>query len=270
VSRRVLPAAILAAAMLALVREVSPRLALCELSHLARQPIDAVLAACQHRDYTALLQGLGCRLEWLPPLPQHADGVFVEDAAVLLPELAVITRPGAASRRGETASVAAALERHHLALTQIAAPGCLEGGDVLQIGTALYVGRTARSNEAGIAQLAAALAPYGYGVLGVALSGCLHLKSACTFIPPDTLLVNPEWVDPAVFNTARVIAVAPGEPYGANTLTVAGTTLVSAAYPLTAQRLASAGVRTHSLEVGELHKAEAALTCLSLLLEDQS
>lgn len=268
-SRRVPAAAILAAVMLALVREVSPRLALCELSHLAREPIDAALATCQHRGYTALLEGLGCRLEWLPPLPQHADGVFVEDAAVLLPELAVITRPGAASRRGETASVAAALEPH-LPLTQIEAPGCLEGGDVLQIGPTFYVGRTARSNEAGIAQLAAALAPCGYRVLGVALSGCLHLKSACTFIPPDILLVNPEWVDPAVFNTARVIAVAPGEPYGANTLTLAGTTLVSATYPRTAQRLASAGVRTHSLEVGELHKAEAALTCLSLILEGES
>jgi dimethylargininase len=193
----------------------------------------------------------------------------VEDAAVLLPELAVITRPGAASRRGETASVAAALEPH-LPLTQIAAPGCLEGGDVLQVGSTFYVGRSARSNESGIAQLAAALAPRGYRVLAMALSGCLHLKSACTFIPPDTLLVNPAWVEPAVFNTARVIAVAPGEPYGANTLTVAGTTLVSAAYPLTAQRLASAGLRTHSLEVGELHKAEAALTCLSLILEGES
>jgi dimethylargininase len=269
VSRRVPAAAILAAVMRALVREVSPRLALCELSHLAREPIDAALAARQHRGYTALLQELGCRLEWLPPLPQHADGVFVEDAAVLLPELAVVTRPGVASRRGETASVAAALEPH-LPLTQIGAPGCLDGGDVLQIGPTLFVGRSARSNEAGIAQLAVVLAPCGYRVLGVALSGCLHLKSACTFIPPDILLVNPEWVDPAVFKTARVIAVGPGAPERANTLTVAGTTLVSAAYPLTAQRLASAGVRTQSLEVGELHKAEAALTCLSLILGGES
>jgi dimethylargininase len=251
--------------MRALVREVSPNLAGCELTYLERAPIDAARAAREHSSYTLALQALGCELEWLEPLPGHADGVFVEDAAVVLPELAVITRPGAASRRGETGSVSAALERYRL-LSLIAAPACLEGGDVLCIGRNVFVGVSGRTNAAGAGQLRDALAPHGYRVQPIAVRGCLHLKSACSFIPPDTLLVNPDWVEAAAFGVARSIAVDPGEPYGANTLTIAATTLVSTAFPRTIQRLEAAGVRCRPLEVRELHKAESALTCMSLLV----
>jgi dimethylargininase len=252
--------------MLAWVREVSPKLALCELSYVARAPLDPALAARQHHAYAHALQELGCELHWLAPLPEHPDGVFVEDSAVVLPETAVITRAGVLSRRGESASVAAALAQH-LPIVRIEEPGCLEGGDVLRIGRSLYVGASARTNPAGIAALAGALAPFGYRVRTVRLSGCLHLKSACTFIAPDTLLVNPEWVEPAAFGCGRLIAVDDREPYAANTLTLASTTLISLSYPRTRERLELAGVRTRALDVGELHKAEAALTCLSLLLE---
>ena len=251
--------------MLALVREVSPQLAQCELTHLERTAVDAPRAARQHREYTQALQALGCTLEWLPLLPQCPDGVFVEDTAVVLPEIAVVTRPGATSRRGETASVAAVLgQRAHLSV--IAEPGCLEGGDVLHIGRTLHVGASGRTNAAGIAQLAALLSPSGYRVAAVSVAGCLHLKSACSFIPPDVLLVNPLWVDPAAFGPVRVIAVDEREPHGANTLSIDGTTLVSAAYPHTRSRLEAAGVGTRAVDVSELHKAEGALTCMSLLL----
>lgn len=250
------------------VREVSPQLAQCELSYVAREPIDPSLAVGQHRAYVCVLQDLGCEVQWLAPLPGHPDGVFVEDTAVLVPETAVITRPGALSRRGETASIAAALERQ-LPIRRIDEPGCLEGGDVLRIGRALYVGASARTNPDGIAQLTAALAPSGYRIFSVPLSGCLHLKSACTFIPPHTLLVNPEWVEPALFGCDTVIHVADSEPYAANTLTLAGTTLVSTAYPRTRERLERAGVSTRAVAVSELHKAEAALTCLSLILDPE-
>jgi dimethylargininase len=246
------------------VREVSPQLAQCELSYLERSAIDAARAVSQHHEYTRALTALGCELRWLAPLPAHPDGVFVEDAAVLVPEVAVITRAGAASRRGETESVAAALAQH-MPVVRIGAPGCLEGGDVLRIGRALYVGASARSNADGIGQLAAALAPFGYRVRTVRMQGCLHLKSACTFIPPDTLLANPAWIAPDAFACGTVIPVADGEPYAANTLTIGDTTLVSAAYPRTVGLLQEAGVDTQVLEVDELHKAEAALTCLSLL-----
>ena len=251
--------------MIAFVREVSPQLARCELSLIERVPVDAARAHRQHQRYAAELRALGCELQWLPPLPAHADGVFVEDTAVLVPELAVITRPGVASRRGEVESVAASLTRH-LPVTRLSEPATLEGGDVLRIGHSLYVGISGRSNAAGVAQLGAALAPLGYSVRAVPLSGCLHLKSACTFIPPEVLLVNPAWVDPQLFAATAPLAVDADEPYAANTLTVGGVTLVSSAYPRTQQRLEQAGIATRALEVDELHKAEAALTCMSIML----
>jgi dimethylargininase len=251
--------------VLALVREVSPQLAHCELTHLERAAIDAPTAVRQHQGYTQALQALGCTLEWLPPLPEHPDGVFVEDTAVVLPEIAVITRPGAASRRGETASVAAALAQHR-PVARISEPGSLDGGDVLRVGRTLHVGASGRTNEAGIAQLAQRLRPYGYRVERMALAGCLHLKSAGSFIPPDVLLLNPAWLEAAVFVGLRVIAVDEREPHAANTLTVGGTTLVSAAYPRTCRRLEAAGVSTGTVDVSELHKAEGGLTCMSLLL----
>jgi len=249
----------------ALVREVSPELAHCELTHLERARIDRLRAADQHRNYTQALEALGCTLEWLPPLPRHADSVFVEDTAVVLPELAVVTRPGAPSRQGETASVAQALARH-LPVRSITAPGCLDGGDVLQVARTLYVGASARTNAEGIAQLGALLTPHGYRVQATTLAGCLHLKSACSFIPPALLLCNPAWIDPQAFGGLQALAVDEREPYAANTLTIGGTTLVSAAYPRTTQRLAAAGINTRTIEVGELHKAEGGLTCMSLLL----
>jgi dimethylargininase len=252
--------------MLALVREVSAQLAHCELSFLERARIDPACAQQQHRAYTTALQQLGCQLEWLAPLPQHADGVFVEDTALVMAELAVITRPGVESRRGETASVAAALAGHR-PVAHITAPGSLEGGDVLRIGKTYYVGASARSNPQGIEQLARLLAPYGYRVRSVALRGCLHLKSAVTLIPPDTVVLNPQWIDAAALDARTMIEVDEREPYAANTLSLSGTTLVSSAYPLTRRRLVAAGIRTLELEVTELHKAEAALTCLSVLVE---
>lgn len=251
--------------MLAFVRELSPHLERCELSYLERVPVDADRARQQHRAYVGELAALGCEVRWLPALPERPDGVFVEDTAVLVPELAVITRPGAQSRRDEVESVAATLAEA-APLSRISAPATLEGGDVLRIGHTLYVGSSARTNAAGVAQLAAALAPFGYRVCAVVMQGCLHLKSAATFIAPDTLLVNPQWTDPGAFAAARVLAVDPAEPFGANTLTIAGVTLVSADYPRTRQRLEEAGIRTRTLAVSELHKAEAALTCMSLLL----
>jgi dimethylargininase len=250
----------------AFVRELAPSLARCELTHLEREPIDSGRARDQHRLYLAGLEALGCRIEWLAPLPGHADAVFVEDTAVLVPELAVISRPGIPSRRGETDSSAAALAAR-VPLARIAAPATLEGGDVLRIGRTLYVALSGRTNRAGAAQLAAALEPLGYAVRPVALSGCLHLKSACTWIPPDLLLVNPSWVDATLFDVGTVQEIDEAEPYAANTLTLGGVTLVSADFPRTRKRLEDAGVNTRAVKVSELHKAEAALTCMSLLLD---
>jgi dimethylargininase len=251
--------------VIALLRAVADAIDRCELSYVGRSEIDLARAQAQHAAYAAALTSLGCRPQWLTPLPAQPDGVFVEDTAVVVPEVAVITRPGAASRRGEIDSAALALA-DHLPVRRIREPATLEGGDVLTIGRRLYVGASARSNAQGVAQLAQALAPFGYSVRAVAMRDCLHLKSAATFIAPDTVLVNPAWVDPAEFGCARVINVAADEPFGANTLTVGGITLVSADYPQTRQLLEQAGIATQELDVSELHKAEAALTCLSIII----
>jgi dimethylargininase len=254
--------------VIALTRAVSPRLAECELMELERVPIDAARAVRQHQAYVEALRELGAHIEWLADLPEHPDGVFVEDTAVVLPGVAVITRPGVASRQGEVDSTAQALERYR-PVRRITPPGCLDGGDVLRVGRTLYVGLSARTNRAGLEQLAAAVAADGFTVRGLPLSGCLHLKSAVTGLGPERVLLNPHWVDPQAFGSLEVVTVAETEPSAANVLTLGGTTLASSCYPHTAQRLRAAGVKVRLLEVDELHKAEAGLTCMSLIVQPE-
>jgi len=254
--------------LVALTRPVSPAFGRCELTHLARQPIDVEKAERQHAAYEAILGTLGCRIVRLPLAPDLPDSVFVEDAAVVVDEVAVITRPGAPSRRGETASVAAALTAHR-PLVAIEAPAVLDGGDVLRLGLRLYVGLSARSDEAGVAQLAAHLAPHGYAVEGVALGKCLHLKTAVTEVADHLLLVNPAWIDRARFDGYEAVEVDPREPFAANALRVrSGDTdsvVVAAAFPRTTERLAARGLDVRPVEVDEVAKAEGGVTCCSVL-----
>ena len=250
----------------AVTRGVSPALERCELVHLARRPIDVVAAGRQHRIYEEALTTLGCRVEQLPADAELADSVFVEDAAVVLDEVAVITRPGAPSRRPETVPIARALAPYR-PLVHVESPGTIDGGDVLRIGRTLYVGLSRRSNQAAIDQLAAALAPYRYDVRGVAVNGCLHLKSAVTAIADDTLLVDPEWVDPAVFSGIRSIAIDPAERGAANALRIGERVIYPASFPATQRRLEAAGVDVLAVDVSELQKAEGAVTCCSLVFD---
>lgn len=247
------------------MREVSPRIAECELTHVDRVEIDAGLAASQHQQYCQVLSALGARVEWLAPLPDAADGVFVEDTAVVVDEVAVVTRPGVASRAVEPASMAEALSAYRTILT-LPPDARLEGGDVIRMGRTLYVGRSARSNRAGIAALAALLLPFGYDVRGVDVRGCLHLKTACTFVPPGHLIFNPAWIDEAQFPRLEPLNVDPAEPFGANTLTLGGVTLVGTQFPRTEARLQAAGIATRAVDLSELAKAEGALTCSSVII----
>jgi dimethylargininase len=251
---------------IALTREVSPTIGACELTHLAREPIDVERARRQHRAYEEALHSLGCEVERLPPLPDHPDAVFVEDTALVLPEVAVVLRPGVASRRAETASVATALPAWRPTVA-LEGPGSVDGGDLLPLGTTVYVGRSGRSDEAGAEELRRRLVPWGYRVERVALSGCLHLKSAVTRVGPETLLVNPAWVDPAPFASWKRIEVAPQEPHAANALRVGELLLYPEAFPATRRRLESAGFRVLPLDLDELAKAEGAVTCCSLVFE---
>jgi len=243
---------------------VSPRIAECELTYLEREPIDARRAAAQHEQYERSLASHGCRLVHFDETSELPDGVFVEDAAIVLDEIAVITRPGAESRQPETASVARVLSTYR-ELERIVAPGTIDGGDVLHVDRTLYVGRWQRTNDAGIGQLAEIAGMHGYKVVPVDFRGCLHLKSAVTLIAPDTLLVNPDWVDPGLFNL-QSIAVDPDEPSAANALRIGEVVLMAAEHPRTRQILERRGLSVDAIALGELLKAEAGVTCCSVIV----
>ena len=250
--------------LVAVTRSVSRSLARCELTHLARAPIDLARARDQHRLYESALERLGCRVERLDEEPELPDAVFVEDTALVLDEVAVVLRPGAPSRRGETDSVASALARHR-PLVRFEGPGCVDGGDVLRLGRTLRVGRSGRSDAAGVAELARLVAPYGYRVQGTSVRGCLHLKSAVTQIADDTLLVQPDWIDGGDFAGFRQVEVDPRERYGANALRVGESLVYPTSFPATAERLERLGFALERVEADELAKAEGAVTCCSLL-----
>ncbi len=254
-----------APAAVALVRPVSASLARCELTHLARSPLDVGRAREQHARYVEALAELGCPVEWLAEAPEHPDAVFVEDAAVVVDELAVVARPGAISRRGETADVATALARHR-PLARIEPPGTLDGGDVLRVGRRVFVGRSERTDAAGRAQLRALLEPHGYAVEEVAVTGCLHLKSAVTEVAEGTVLANPGWIDLARLGDLDVIAVDPAEPFAANALRVGTTVVLPAAFPRTRRRLEARGLDVRPVPADELAKAEGGVTCCSILI----
>jgi dimethylargininase len=184
--------------------------------------------------------------------------------AVVLDEIAIVTRPGAESRRSETTAIAPVLSNHRR-VTFIQAPGTLDGGDVLKLGRRIFVGRSGRSDENGIEQLRAVVWPYGYTVTAVPVSGCLHLKSAVTEVAPGAVLVNPEWIDAAVFGRPSVIEIDPAEPYAANGLLVGGRLIYPASFPRTGKRLEAAGIGIEPVDVSELQKAEGAVTCCSLV-----
>ncbi|HET8897486.1 MAG TPA: dimethylargininase [Rhodanobacteraceae bacterium] len=250
----------------ALVRAVSPRLADCELSFVARRRIDVEVATVQHAAYVAALEALACHVVRLPALADYPDSVFVEDTALVLDELAVILRPGAVSRQGECDSIAAALAPFR-PLHRIDAPATLDGGDILQLGRTLYVGQGARSNAAAVAQLRVLLEPVGYRIVPVATQGCLHLKSAVTHVAEDAVLVQPGWIDGSIFSDVRRIEVDALEAHAANAVRIDDTVLMPASFPRTRERLALAGIDTRVVDVSELQKAEGAVTCCSLLFQ---
>lgn len=252
--------------LIAMTRAVSPRLGECELEYFERRPIDVVRAREQHRCYEACLEELGARLISLAAEPDLPDSVFVEDPAVVVDEVAVIARMGAASRRREAELLAEALVPYR-PLRRIEAPGTLEGGDVIRAGRRLFVGLSHRTNADGIRQLAAHLEPFGYIVKPVAVHGCLHLKSACCWLGDDSMLLNRAWCDAPAFDGFRLIEVAPGEPGAANVLALGGSLVTSTAFPATAELLARKGYRLRAINISELSKAEGAITCSSLIFE---
>jgi len=247
----------------AITRGVSPGIQRCELSHLARQPIDFEKAVEQHRQYEQCLRELGVTVVSLPAEPELPDSMFVEDPAVVVNEIAVMTRMGAESRRRESDSLAAALAGFR-PVQWMREPATLEGGDVLRVGSQLFVGLSARTNQAGVAQLAAELAPFGYSMSPVEVRRCLHLKSACCYIGDQRMLANRAWFDSTALRGFEIIDVPGDEPRAANVLAIGETVLVPASFPRTAEVLDGLGCKVRTLDISELMKAEAGLTCSSI------
>lgn len=254
----------------AFTRAVSPRLAACELTHLRRQLISAERAAAQHAVYEQALRDSGFEVIRLPELGAYPDGAFVEDTALLLDGYAVILRPGAASRAGEVESTAAGLsqdfELHRLE------SGFVDGGDVLQIGSTLYVGRSTRTDAEGISSLRELAAPLGFEVVQAELRNCLHLKTGATFAGPDAhgvpvLLYSQRAVDPLQFAHVEPLPVDESEPAAANCLRVGDRLILPAGNSRTAGFLRDRGFQVTEIDVSELQKAEAGVTCMSLIDE---
>ena len=250
---------------IAITRAVSPSIVTCELTHLERTPIDVETARAQHRVYEEALIEAGYLLERLDTSPQMPDSVFVEDIAVVFDELAIVTRPGAESRRQETLAVAEALAAYR-PLQTIQAPATVDGGDVLTAGRTVVVGRSSRTNEAGVRQIRQMLEPLGYTVAETLVRGYLHLKSAVTALADDVVLANPDWIDRRVFGRFEIIEVDRAEPGAANALRLDDRVIVASAYPRTAERIEKAGFKVCAIDASELAKAEGALTCCSLIV----
>jgi dimethylargininase len=252
----------------ALTRAVSPEINQCELGYLPRQPIDVARAIEQHGRYLAALRELGAEVITLNAEPGMPDGMFVEDPAVVVDEAAVITRMGAESRRREGERLSTVLARFRK-LRWIREPATLEGGDVLRIGRTLYVGLSGRTNQAGFDQFAQLLQPLGYTVQAVPVHGCLHLKSGCCSLGERVLLANRAWIDTSPFQGFEIVDVPIEESGAANVLSIGNTALIPASFPRTAELVAKLGFQVRALDISELQKAEAALTCCSLLFETE-
>jgi dimethylargininase len=230
----------------------------------AEPPSHARMLA-QHQAYAEALRDAGLSVQVLPALADYPDAHFVEDVAVVVPELAVITRPGADARRGETDHIAPALAAHRRVVC-LEAPATLDGGDVLVVGRRVFVGLSARTNAAGVAGLRDQLAPLGYTVCAIPVAAGLHLKSSVNLIGNDLLIATGAFVGQASFEGLEMIEVSEHEAYGANALRINERLLVAQGFPALTSRLRARGFEVIALDMREVEKMDGGLTCLSLRL----
>lgn len=230
-------------------------------------PPDLALALEQHRGYCAALEKAGLSLTHLPPEDAYPDSTFVEDTAVLVPRLAIITRPGAPSRQGEIHSVRTALSSFYKRLAAIEPPGTLDGGDICEAGDHVFIGVTARTNAEGASQLAALLQQEGYTTCTVDVrdsSALLHLKTGMSFLGDRTLVLVDELADRPSFSGYRIIRATPTEAYAANCIRVNDSVILPAGYPLLAEQIAALGLRVLPVPMREYQKMDGGVSCLSL------
>jgi dimethylargininase len=249
---------------IAITRKPSPLLEQGERTHIGRAAIDYARALEQHTAYQAALADLGSDVSRLDDADSFADGVFVEDTALVLDEVAFSMRPGAESRRPEVAGIAAALKAYR-EIVPIQAPATIDGGDIVVVGKRILVGRSERTNAAGMAALSDAARGFGYAVRGVRMTGCLHLKSGCTALPDGQLLINRSWIDARDLSDFDFIDVPPEEPWGGDVAFIGDTIIAAAAFPRTVETLTARRYSVRAVDVSEFAKAEGGVTCMSLI-----
>jgi dimethylargininase len=250
----------------ALVRRPSPRLAEGLVTHIEREKVDVELAQEQWEAYAESLRAHGWETIEVDPEDDCPDSVFVEDAVVMYKNVALIARPGAESRREETAGVEEAVARLGCSVNWIWEPGTLDGGDVLKVGDTIYVGRSGRTNAAAIQQLRAVFEPLGARVVAVPVTRVLHLKSAVTALPDGTVIGHVPLVDkPALFPGFLPVP----EESGAHVVLLgAGKLLMAASAPKTAELLTDLGHEPVLVDIGEFEKLEGCVTCLSVRMRE--
>jgi dimethylargininase len=255
--------------LMAITRPVSRSINDCALSFQERRPIDVAKASAQHRAYQDCLSALGVKVVSLAAEPDLPDAVFVEDPAIVVDEVAIISVVGAPSRRPEAQSLAVALSRYR-PIRELIGPATLEGGDVMRIGRSVFVGLSQRTNREGFGQLSEILRAYDYQLQTINIGGCLHLKSACSYIGNNSILINRSLVDPKPFGGFELIDIADDEPAGANALLVNDVVIMPASFPRTRALLERREFCVRTINLSELQKAEAGVTCTSLIFNHEA
>ena len=248
----------------AITRKPSTSLSNCELTFVEREAINYKKALAEHDAYERVLEKLGCRVISLPAEEDYPDSVFVEDTAVILPEVAVLMSPGAESRRGEVDLIEPTLSELR-DIVRISPPAYIDGGDVLTVDKSVFVGQSTRTNRAGFESFASILQPLGYSVIPVKVTGALHLKSACAALDDKTLLVNPEWLDVSHFKEFRILEVR--EPFASDCLHIDKTIVLDESFVETIRHVRESGFKVETIDVSQFGKMEAGLTCLSLIFD---
>jgi dimethylargininase len=253
----------------ALVRGVASTFAECVVGRPPEPPLDVPTARLQHAAYVRRLEAGGFSVRFVPPDDDHPDCCFIEDTAVVVDDVALLTRPGHPSRVGELAAVGAALRRL-LAVEEMPASARLDGGDVLQVGARVFVGVGARTNRGGMEAVARLAEERGRSVVAVEPRGVLHLKSAATALDDDTVLVHRPALPAGVFDGLRLLEVPSDESGAANVVRLAdGSILMASGHDRTAEVVSDAGYRVVTVDVGEFARADGGLTCLSLRLRSE-
>lgn len=248
--------------MRALVRPIADSFTRALSAQTPASPIDVALAREQHAAYVAALAAAGATVDTMAADEACPDGCFIEDTAVIVDGVALITQPGAPSRRGETSAVAAALARH-VEIVRMTGDATLDGGDCMRVGDTIYVGRSARTNEDGIARLTDVF-PRLRVVTVWLPAGVLHLKCVCSPLGDDRILLAQRSLAPTTFD-ARVIEIPADETYAANAVAVGSHVIVAAGFPRAHDALTHAGFTLHAVPTSEVRKADGSLTCQSLL-----